>query len=1192
MKRKFLSTAFSITLAMCLFGNTVFASELGSADVSEITVETEASGIASEEPAEESSEQSSEETVAAGVASEEPVEESSEQSGEETIASSEISEESGAVSEESTVQTVEEVIGESNGLTYTVEGDTVTITGEGACWTDGSELQTAIRNAKNIVFRDCKIQGSMEKAFYEDGNLQSIDLSGLDTSQVTNMSYMFHNCSNVSNLDTSRFNTSQVTDMGGMFSYCVKLTSLDVSSFDTSKVTNMKFMFWNCENLSSLDVSSFDTSRVTDMPWMFAVCRNLTSLDVSGFNTSQVTDMGNMFYTCEKLTSLDVSGFDTSQVTNMYEMFNSCTGLTNLNVSGFDTSKVTDMHGMFSWCGNLSSLDVSSFDTAQVTDMEYMFSGNSNLTSLDLSNFDMSNVTNPTYMLNGCKLEELRTPKALSAGCSIRLVNTYQTPDGVQTECLTPEFAGTTLVPLRVMYKVEGDTITIIGEGTGWTNGSEIKNAIRNAKHVGFKNCKIWGSMAYAFSECADLQSIDLAGLDTSRVTDMNMMFYGCSSLTSLDVSGLDTSRVSNMSGMFDNCKNLTSVNVSGFDTLLVTNMYRMFAFCSSLTSLDVSGFDTNNVTNMGMAFANCSSLTELDVSKFDTSNVTNMDYIFGGCSGLTKLDVSGFDTSKVTNMSCMFNACEKLKVINVSAFDTSKVTDMGGMFGFCSGLTELDVSGFDTSKVTVMGEMFLGCSNLTKLDVSGFNTSQVTDMKGMFWGCSGLSSLEVSGFDTSKVTSMQCMFSECSNLTSLDVSSFDTSKLENMEDYWGTQGMFEGCTSLKTLDLSSFDLSNVPADHVGLQRLLTNCSLQELRTPKALPTGCSIALGRDYQTPVGTITAALTPEFVSTTLKFVQVTPAPVKFTVAGVVGGRNVTFKSDTQDAVIYYSTKTSSITTNDTCVQNGETVLFENFYGTVYARPYLNGVWGNVSKLILKIPVVNTPVITVKGSEVSIKTTTGACTIYYTTDGSTPSPTNGKKLTKSAGSFTVTGSCTVKAIAVRSCFTNSAIASAQVKVSDTRPGAPSFGVKGVIGGREVTFNAADPKAEIYYSFTTSNITTKDKHVKAGEKVLFENYYGTVYAKAYLNGKWSNVSRLVLKIPTVNTPTITSAGNGKVKITTTTPNCIIYYTTDGSTPSPTNGRRVNLSSTVISVGAGKTVKAIAVRSCFTNSKVVTYKK
>ena len=656
------------------------------------------------------------------------------------------------------------------------------------------------------------------------------------------------------------------------------------------------------------------------------------------------------------------------------------------------------------------------------------------------------------------------------------------------------------------------------------------------------------------------------------------------------------------MNSMFNCCNNLTSLNVSGFDTSKVTDMGSMFSFSggSKLTSLDVSGFDTSQVTNMRMMFSGCDNLTSLNVSGFDTSKVTDMGWMFSYCSNLTNLDVSALDTSKVTDMSRMFSSCCNLTSLNVSGFDTSKVTDMGWMFDACISLTDVDVSHFNTSQVTNMFEMFSGCESLTSLVVSSFDTSKVVDMSYMFSDCSSLTDLDVSGFNTAIVRSIEGMFFRCSGLTSLNVSGFDISQLASLhavdENEGGAHdsggGIFEGCTSLKFLDLSSFDFSKFSVKDFGFKTILSGCRLQELRTPKALPAGGSIPLEYTYQTTSGTTTAAITPEFVSTTLKLVQVKPAPAKFTVAGVVGGRNVTFKSDTQGAVIYYSTKTSNITTNDTCVQNGETVLFENFYGTVYARPYLNGVWGNVSKLILKIPVVNTPVITVKGSEVSIKTTTGACTIYYTTDGSTPSPTNGKKLTKSAGSFTVTGSCTVKAIAVRSCFTNSAIASAQVKMSDTRPGAPSFGVKGVIGGREVTFNSKDSKAEIYYSFTTSNITTKDKHVKAGEKVLFENYYGTVYAKAYLNGKWSNVSRLVLKIPTVNTPSITSAGNGKVKITTTTPNCIIYYTTDGSTPSPTNGRRVSSSSTVISVGAGKTVKAIAVRSCFTNSKVVTYKK
>lgn len=346
---------------------------------------------------------------------------------------------------------------------------------------------------------------------------------------------------------------------------------------------------------------------------------------------------------------------------------------------------------------------------------------------------------------------------------------------------------------------------------------------------------------------------------------------------------------------------------------------------------------------------------------------------------------------------------------------------------------------------------------------------------------------------------------------------------------------------------------------------------------PTPAPTNAPIAT----PTPIPTQAPAATPSPAPAVV-------APVKFKVVGVIGGRNVTFSTDTQDAVIYYSDKTSNLTTQDACVKNGETVLFEDFYGTIYARAYANGTWGNVSRLILKIPVVNTPVITCDNGLVTIKTSTPDSIIYYTTDGSTPSPSNGTKLTKSGGSFTVTSNCTVKAIAVRSCFTNSQIASAAVTAG--KLAAPSFVVKGVIGGREVTFNSAAPQGVVYFSTKTSNVTTSDMHVKAGETVLFQNYYGTIYAKTYVNGQWSNVARLILKIPVVNKPTITAAGTGKVKISTSTPACTIYYTTDGSTPSLTNGTKINSSSTVISVGSGKTVKAIAVRSCFTNSEVATY--
>ena len=238
--------------------------------------------------------------------------------------------------------------------------------------------------------------------------LVNVDLTGFDTSNVSNMSYMFSDdasnnaCARLKTLDISNFDTSKVTDMSYMFYNCYNLISLDVSNFDTEKVTNMCRMFSSCKNLTLLDVSSFDTSNVSNMSYMFCDCPSLTSLNVSNFDTSNVTNMRGMFNYCPNLTSLNVLNFDTSKVTTVKSMFQNCSKLTSLDVSSFDTSNVTDMNGMFEGCANLTSLNVSNFDTSKVKDMNSMFRDCNNLTSLNLSTFDTSNTTSMGYMFSGC----------------------------------------------------------------------------------------------------------------------------------------------------------------------------------------------------------------------------------------------------------------------------------------------------------------------------------------------------------------------------------------------------------------------------------------------------------------------------------------------------------------------------------------------------------------------------------------------------------------------------------------------------------------------------------------------------------------------------------------------------------------------------------------------------------------------
>ena len=244
---------------------------------------------------------------------------------------------------------------------------------------------------------------SMYGMFYGCSNLVDIDLSSFNTSKVTNMGSLFNGCSNLTSINITNFDTSNVTEMSGMFRYCSSLTTLDLSNFSTGSVIYMNYAFQGCTLLKKLDLSSFNTSNVTNMMWMFDGCSSLEEIDLSSFNTSKVTDMTWLFKGCKSLTSINVSNFDTSKVTKMGGMFAGCNLLTNLNLTNFDTSKATSLTSMFYFCQSLESLDLSNFDTSSATEMTNMFTGAKNLKVIYVSNkWNTSNVTNTGNMFGFC----------------------------------------------------------------------------------------------------------------------------------------------------------------------------------------------------------------------------------------------------------------------------------------------------------------------------------------------------------------------------------------------------------------------------------------------------------------------------------------------------------------------------------------------------------------------------------------------------------------------------------------------------------------------------------------------------------------------------------------------------------------------------------------------------------------------
>ena len=371
----------------------------------------------------------------------------------------------------------------------------------------------------SITFKEVggnKIQTpvSLSKLFSDFINLKEVDLGGLDTSTVNNMSSMFTNCTSLTNItfgDT--FNTSNVTNMSSMFRGCSSLENLDLSKFDKSQVLNMSYMFKDCTNLKNLNLSKFDTHKVSDMRYMFDGCKSLISIDLSKFNTSNVEHMRYMFNNCESLSNLDLGNFDTRKTSDIDNMFKGCSSLTSLDLSSFNTENVITMTNLFLGCSSLTDVNLSSFNTSNVTKMNNMFKDCSSLKNLDLKNFDTTSVTDMSYM-----------------------------------------FSDTSIINLDL-------------SSFNTSNVTSMSGIFRNTKNldsINFGNefkTKSVENMSYMFSG-SGVKSLDLSKFDTTSVTSTKAMFALLDNITVLDLSSFNLEQVTDMESMFG--KNITVDNATG----------------------------------------------------------------------------------------------------------------------------------------------------------------------------------------------------------------------------------------------------------------------------------------------------------------------------------------------------------------------------------------------------------------------------------------------------------------------------------------------------------------------------------------------------------------------------------------------------------------------------------------------------
>ena len=87
----------------------------------------------------------------------------------------------------------------------------------------------------------------------------------------------------------------------GWFADLINVSDVDVTNLDTSNVTNMSGMFlccgYNANTLTVKGLETWDTSNVIDMSDMFAGfgANSVTEIDLSNWDASNVTTMLEMF---------------------------------------------------------------------------------------------------------------------------------------------------------------------------------------------------------------------------------------------------------------------------------------------------------------------------------------------------------------------------------------------------------------------------------------------------------------------------------------------------------------------------------------------------------------------------------------------------------------------------------------------------------------------------------------------------------------------------------------------------------------------------------------------------------------------------------------------------------------------------------------------------------------------------------
>lgn len=326
--------------------------------------------------------------------------------------------------------------------------------------------------------------------------------------------------------------------------------------------------------------------------------------------------------------------------------------------------KLENISGLFYSCRNLRKVKFIQFDTSRCSNFMQMFVECNKLREIDLSNIDFRQAEDLQNFMDDSGLTEIK----------LDLTNVNN------------------------------------------NNLVDFKSFANNCKNL--KNVKILGNVkaqdiSFMFSDCENLETVDIQGLNFEHITNVVGTFVDCIQLKEIRCK-IRLPNVRHISRFFDNCRQLEYIDIQEIGLRYTDQLQGLFSGCLQLRQADLQGIDfCLNQKSAENMFFNCKSLERLNLGQAKFSQ--SISHMFFKCGYKGTVDFTDhFDFS---------GDSEDNPFVMTSTFQESDISEV--IFGKDFNVYQYNIHGpnsvsSQTCHPIVVHAMFNNCTNLKRIVFNG----------------------------------------------------------------------------------------------------------------------------------------------------------------------------------------------------------------------------------------------------------------------------------------------------------------------------------------------------------------------------------------------------------------------------------------------------------------------------------------